>query len=76
MEYHSAIKNKNTMKFPGKWMELQNIFLNEVTQTKKDMHAICKCTLVLKNRISKLLNNKFINIKESVLEYHSEEEIK
>jgi hypothetical protein len=27
MEYHLAIKNKNTMNFAGKWMELENIIL-------------------------------------------------
>jgi hypothetical protein len=39
MEYYSAIKSKNIMKFAGKWMELKNI-LNEVTQTQKDMHGM------------------------------------
>ena len=32
MEYYSAIKNNDFMKFAGKWMELENIILNEVTQ--------------------------------------------
>jgi hypothetical protein len=27
------------MKFSDKWMELQNITLNEVTQTQKDTHS-------------------------------------
>jgi hypothetical protein len=36
MEYYSAIKNKDDMKFAGKWMELENIILREVTQTQKD----------------------------------------
>jgi hypothetical protein len=34
MEYYSAIKNNDFMKFAGKWMELENILLSEVTQTK------------------------------------------
>ena len=33
VEYHSAIKNNDFMKFTGKWMELENIILSEVTQT-------------------------------------------
>jgi hypothetical protein len=37
VEYYSAIKNKNIMNFAGKWLKLKNIFLSEVTQTKKDM---------------------------------------
>jgi hypothetical protein len=35
MEYYSAFKNKNTMNFAGKWVELNNISLIEVTQTPK-----------------------------------------
>jgi hypothetical protein len=27
MEYYSAIKNNDFMKFTGKWMELENIIL-------------------------------------------------
>ena len=30
MEYYSAIKNNDFMKFSGKWMELENIILSEV----------------------------------------------
>jgi hypothetical protein len=37
MEYYSAIKNEGIMDFSGEWMELENIFLNEVTQTQKNM---------------------------------------
>jgi hypothetical protein len=33
MEYYSAIKNNGFMKFLGKWMELENIILSEVTQS-------------------------------------------
>ena len=39
-EYYSAIKNEDIMSFQGKWMELENIILNEVTQTQKGMHGI------------------------------------
>lgn len=28
------------MTFAGKWMELENIILSEVTQTQKDMHGM------------------------------------
>ena len=38
MEYYSAIKNKDIMNFAGKWMELENIILSEVTQIQKDIH--------------------------------------
>ena len=36
---HSVIRNKEAMKFAGKWMELENIILREVTQTQKGMHV-------------------------------------
>jgi hypothetical protein len=41
IEYYSAIKNKDIMGFADKWMELENIILSEVTQTKKDTHVMC-----------------------------------
>ena len=31
MEYYSAIKNNEFIKFLGKWMELENVILSEVT---------------------------------------------
>jgi hypothetical protein len=34
MEYYSAIKNNDFMKFLGKWMELENIILTEVTESQ------------------------------------------
>jgi hypothetical protein len=40
MEYYSAIKNEDIMNFAGKWMELENIILSEVTQTQKDMDGM------------------------------------
>jgi hypothetical protein len=33
MEYYSAIKNEDILSFACKWMELENIILNEVTCT-------------------------------------------
>jgi hypothetical protein len=40
MEYYSAIKNKDILSFAGKWMELENIILSEVTQTQKNVHSM------------------------------------
>jgi hypothetical protein len=43
MEYYSAIKNNEFMKFLGKWMYLEAIILSEVTQSQKqslDMHSL------------------------------------
>ena len=36
MEYYIAEKNNDILKFAGKWMELENISLSEVTQTQND----------------------------------------
>jgi hypothetical protein len=38
MEYYSAIKNNEFMKFLGKWMDLEDIILSEVTQSQKNSH--------------------------------------
>ena len=35
MEYYSAIKNNEFMKFWGKWMDMEDIILSEVTQSQK-----------------------------------------
>jgi hypothetical protein len=43
VEYYSAMKNSDFMKFLGKWMDLENIILREVTQSQKnthDMHSL------------------------------------
>jgi hypothetical protein len=32
MEYYSAIKNNEFMKFLGKWIDAEDIILNEVTK--------------------------------------------
>jgi hypothetical protein len=36
MEYYSAIKKNEVLSFAGKWMELENIILSEVSQVEKD----------------------------------------
>ena len=43
VEYYSAIKNNEFMKFLGKWMYLEDMILSEVTQSQKnsyDMHSL------------------------------------
>jgi len=40
MEYYSAIKNNGFMKFIGKWTELENIILSEITQSQKSTHGM------------------------------------
>jgi hypothetical protein len=40
MEYYSATKNNEFMKFLGKWMELENIVLSEVIQSQKNTYCM------------------------------------
>jgi hypothetical protein len=40
MIHYSAIKNKDIVNFAGKWIEVENIILNEVSQTQKDMDGM------------------------------------
>jgi hypothetical protein len=40
MEYYSAIKSNEFMKFLGKWMYLEDIILSEVTQSQKKLLAM------------------------------------
>ena len=40
MEYYSATKNNEFIKFAGKWMELENIILSEVTESQKNTHGM------------------------------------
>ena len=43
MEYYSAIKKNEFMKFLSKWMDLEGIILSEVTQSQNnsnDMYSL------------------------------------
>jgi hypothetical protein len=40
MGYYSAIKNTDIMDFAGKWMNVENIILDEVTQCHVDIHSM------------------------------------
>ena len=40
MEYYSAIKNNDFMKFTGRWIELENNILSKVTQAQKNTHGL------------------------------------
>ena len=38
--HYSAIKNEDILSVAGKWMELENTILSEITQTQKDTHGM------------------------------------
>jgi hypothetical protein len=55
MEYYSAIKKNEFMKFLGKWMDLEGIILSEVTQSQKnsdDMYSLISKQRILNRVIS------------------------
>ena len=58
MEYYSAIRNNDFMKFLGKWMYFQekNIILSEITQSKKNRHNIQ--SLIIGYQPQKALNTQ------------------
>jgi hypothetical protein len=67
MEYYSAIKNNEFMKFLGKWMYLEDIILSEVTQSQKNTHhvhiLVDKWTLTQKLRIPNIQFAKHMKLK-------------
>jgi hypothetical protein len=46
MEYYSAIRNNEFIKFLGKWMYVEDIILSEVTQSQKNSHDFAERTLI------------------------------
>ena len=38
MEYHTAERKKELLSFATAWMELENIMLNEISQSVKDKY--------------------------------------
>jgi hypothetical protein len=40
MEYYTAIKNKDFMKFAASWMDLENIILSDATLSQKNTHTM------------------------------------
>jgi hypothetical protein len=56
MEYYLAIKHKDILSFAGKWMELENIILSDVTHTQKDV--LTNKWILAKNKTQKTKNQK------------------
>jgi hypothetical protein len=47
MEYYSAMKKNEILSFAGKWMELENIILSEVSQVQKTKNYMFSLMFVL-----------------------------
>ena len=55
MEYYSAIRNNEFMKFLGKWMELENTILSEVTRSQKINHGMHTLILETETYVLKMI---------------------
>jgi hypothetical protein len=67
MEYYSALKNNEFMKFLEKWMDLGYIILSELTQSQKNTHdraRVDKWILAQKVRIPKIQFAKHMKLKK------------
>ena len=67
MEYYTAIKNNEFMKFLGKWIDLEDIILSELTQSQKKTHGYAltdKWILSQKLRIPKIQFAKHPKLKK------------
>jgi hypothetical protein len=60
MEYYSGIKNNDFMKFLGKWMELENIILSEVTQLQRNTLGMHSSFLIASTAFVFLFNELFL----------------
>jgi hypothetical protein len=40
MEFYSAMKKNEILSFAGKWMELENIILSEISQAQKTKNHV------------------------------------
>jgi hypothetical protein len=52
MEYYSAMKKSEILSFTGKWMELENIILSEVSQAQKTKNHMFSFICNIRSRAS------------------------
>jgi hypothetical protein len=50
MEFYSAMKKNEILSFAGKWMELENIILSEVSQTQRTKIVCFPSYVVFRSR--------------------------
>jgi hypothetical protein len=57
MEFYSAMKKNEILSFAGKWMELENIILSEVSQTQKTKNCMFSliCELLIQGKYSNVV---------------------
>jgi hypothetical protein len=57
MEYYSAIKSNDFMKFADKWIKLENIILSDVIQSQKTIQFVLTDKWILAKTKTKNLQN-------------------
>ena len=50
-QHYSAIKKKKNLPFATAWMDLGNIMLGEISQSKKEKHHVVSLICRIMNRI-------------------------
>ena len=59
MEYYSAIRNNEFMKFLGKWMELERVTLSKVTQSQEHTwYALTNKPLLVQSSEETIYNSR------------------
>ena len=53
MEYYTAEKNNDILKFAGQWMGVENIILNEITQTQNDKYHMYSLKVAFRHKAKK-----------------------
>ena len=48
---NSVTKNKEIIKFSGKWIQLETVILSEVTKTKKAIHVCTHLQINIKHKV-------------------------
>jgi hypothetical protein len=66
---YSAIKKNEFMKFLGKWMDLEDVILSEVTQSQKNTHDMHLPTHDSTHRCIHLPTQWPINVLSNLLTY-------
>ena len=64
MEYYSALKKNEIMTFSGKWMELKNIMLSEVSKSQKNQrpNVFSDMWMLIYNKGAGALENSYFRL--------------
>jgi hypothetical protein len=68
MEYYSATKNEDILNLAGKWMELENIILSEITHTKGCTWYVLTNKWILAKKKKKQTKKKVQNTQNTATE--------